>query len=396
MTDTRIRIISESNEFESLSEVWDSLLRKSGDSNTIYLTHEWLSTWWKHFGEGRKLNVVLIEKEGQPIGIVPLMRTEYRNGLFKIHVLETVGSLNCNHIGVISSGNWEEAISAFISYLEEELAKGESVLRVVWVPDDCEFLDLLRSCISLPTSNLIMQEKIKTLAPYITLPSAWDEYFCSLSQNRRHMLRGKLRSLEKAHSVEFRDCTGDNLESMLSRFIDLHERRWQSVHVRGVFSDPKMEGFYRDIATQFVKKGWLRFSCLVVDGEIASAEYAFIYNHKFYCATSARNIDYSEYNVGHLHQMFLIKYAIENGLREFDFLRGDEPYKFHWTETSRRYMNLVIGRKGFCSGLRLKLIRAFLRLNEIRQYSLKEIYYIYLMRRREARQREEMGVGTHV
>ncbi len=142
MTDTKIRIISESNEFESLSEVWDSLLRKSGDNNPIYLTHEWLLTWWKHFGEGKKLNVLLIEKEGQPIGIVPLMRTEYRIGLFKIHALETIGSLNCNHIGLISSGNGEEAISAFLAYLEEELAKGESVLRLTWVPDDCEFLDL--------------------------------------------------------------------------------------------------------------------------------------------------------------------------------------------------------------------------------------------------------------
>jgi CelD/BcsL family acetyltransferase involved in cellulose biosynthesis len=90
--------------------------------------------------------------------------------------------------------------------------------------------------------------------------------------------------------------------------------------------------------------------------------------------------------------MFLVKYAIEKGLREFDFLRGDEPYKFHWTESSRRYINFVIGKKGLFSGLRLKLTRAFLRLHEIKQYSLKEIYYIYLIRRRESKERKKMGV----
>jgi CelD/BcsL family acetyltransferase involved in cellulose biosynthesis len=89
--------------------------------------------------------------------------------------------------------------------------------------------------------------------------------------------------------------------------------------------------------------------------------------------------------------MFLIKYAIEKGLREFDFLRGEEPYKFHWTESSRKYINSVMGKKGLCSGLRLKFIRAFLRFHEIKQYSLKEIYYIYLMRRRESKERKEMG-----
>ena len=103
MTDTKIRIISESEDFESLSEVWDGLLRNSGDNNPIYLTHEWLSTWWKHFGEGKKLNVLLVEEEGQPIGIVPLMRTEYRIGPLKIRTLETIGAVNCNHIGLVRS-----------------------------------------------------------------------------------------------------------------------------------------------------------------------------------------------------------------------------------------------------------------------------------------------------
>jgi len=396
MSSTKIKVVSEPGEFESLSEVWDSLLRKSKDDNPIYLTHEWLSTWWKHFGEGKKLNVLLIEKEGQLIGIVPLMRTEYRIGLLRISALETIGSLNCNHIGLIRSGNREEAVSAFLAYLEEELAKSKLVLKLTLVPEDCMFLDLLRRRISLSTNNLVMQEKVKTLAPYITLPATWDEYFRSLSTNRRHLLRRKLRSLQTAHTVEFRDCAGDNLESTLSRFIDLHERRWQSANVKGVFSDPKMEGFYRDIAARFVNKGWLHFSCLVLDGEVVSAEYTFIYNHKFYCTTSARDIDYSKYNVGHLHQMFLIKYAIEKGLREFDFLKGDEPYKFHWTASSRKYINFVMGKKGLCSGLRLKLTRAFLRFHEIKQYSLKEIYYIYLMRKRESKERKEMGVGTLV
>jgi len=396
MTNIKIRKISESKEFESLSEVWDSLLRKSKDDNPIYLTHEWLSIWWKHFGEGKKLNILLIEKEGQLIGIVPLMRTEYRIGLLRISALETIGSLNCNHIGLIRSGSSEEAVSAFLTYLEEEFAKGELVLRLAWVPDDSRFIELLRSRISLPASNLIMHEKVKTLAPYITLPATWDEYSRWLSPNRRHTLRRKLRSLEKAHSVEFRDCTKGNLDDMLSRFIDLHEKRWQSANVSGVFSDPKMKGFFRDIAARFLEKGWLHFSCQFVDSETVSAEFGFIYNNKFYCATSARDVGYSEYSVGHLHQMFLIKHAIEKGLREFDFLRGVEPYKFHWTKSARKYMNVIIVNKGLCSGLRLNFIRTFLRFHEIKQYSLKEIYYLYLMKRREAKQRKEMGVGTLV
>ena len=186
----------------------------------------------------------------------------------------------------------------------------------------------------------------------------------------------------------------DTLEDWLSKFVDLHQRRWQSANVSGVFSNPKMKGFYRDIASQFLKKGWLHFSCLTVDGDMASAEYAFVYNRKFYGATTARDIRYSKYSIGHLHLMFLIKDAIKKHLQELDLLKGDEPYKFHWTKSARKYMQIVIIKKGLCPGLRLKLLRAFLRLYEIRQYSLREIYFIYLIKRRDKKEKKRMGLKT--
>lgn len=394
MSNTAIRVITESKEFESLSEVWDSLLQKSNDDNAIYLTYEWVSTWWKHFGEGKKLNILLIENQGQVIGIVPLMKTEYSIGLVKSHLLETIGSVNCNYIGLMPLENRDEAVVAFLDYLRRELGRSKLSLRLTLVPDDSKFLDMLRRHAPTFSKNLVMQETIKTLAPYIPLPATWDVYYRSLSQNRRWVLRKKLRFLEEEHSVEFQECTIDTPEDRLSKFFDIHQRRWQSANVSGVFSNPKMKEFYRDIASQFLKKGWLHFSYLNVDGEMASAEYAFVYNGKFYGATTARDIRYSKYSIGHLHLMFLIKDAIRKGLREFDLLKGDEPYKFHWTKSARKYMQIVIIKKGLCPGIRLKLLRAFLRLCEIRPYSLREIYFIYLIKRKDKEEKKRMGLKT--
>jgi hypothetical protein len=44
---------------------------------------------------------------------------------------------------------------------------------------------------------------------------------------------------------------------------------------------------------------------------------------------------YSEHRVGHLLLMYLIKNSIENGLKEFDFMRGDYTYKQHWSTLIR-------------------------------------------------------------
>ncbi len=394
MSNMTIRVVTEAKEFESLGEVWDELSQNSGHDTSVYLTHEWLWTWWRHFGEGKKLNILLIERERQVIGIVPLMRTEYRLGLLRLRALETIGSVNYNCVGLTQSENREEVIAAFLAYMAEELANNGLVLRLTLVPEDSEFLALLRKNIPSFADNLAVQEKATTVAPYIALPATWDEYFRSLSGNRRWILRRRLRALEEAHVVDFQECTVDALDARLNEFFDLHQKRWQSVNVKGVFADPRNKEFYRDIATQFLERGWLHFSCLTVDGEMASAEYGFVYGRKFYAATAARDPRYSKYSVGHLHCMFLIRETIEKGLREYDLLRGDEPYKFYWTKLARRYMQITIIRRSPCSRLRLGFVSALLRLHELRQYGLREMYYLYLIKRREKRDKKRMGLKT--
>ena len=47
-----VRVVTDSEEFESLRELWNSLLAKSAD-NDAYLTWEWLFTWWVDYGAGK-------------------------------------------------------------------------------------------------------------------------------------------------------------------------------------------------------------------------------------------------------------------------------------------------------------------------------------------------------
>ena len=392
MSEVRIRVFTESAELESLSSLWDGLLQKCGDEKSIYLTHEWVTTWWRHFGKDKRLNILLAEKDHQSVGIIPLMKTEYKIGFLSLHALETIGSVNCNLVWLVLPESRDEVMTAFLSYLEEELAKSKLVLRLTLVPDDSRFLDMLKGRVEPISKGLAVNVKFKTLAPFVSLPSTWEELYRSFSQNRRWVLRKKLRILEKEHSVEFQYYTPDDMLNRLSEFIELHQRRWQSVNVNGVFSNDGMKEFYKDIAIRFHEKNWLHFSFLNIDGAMASGEFGFIYNGKLYGGTAGRDIKYSKYSIGHLHYMFVIKDAISRGLREFDFLKGDEPYKFYWTKTARKYMSILIINKGIFPGLRLIQLSGFLRLWEIKQYSPIELYFLYLVIRRDKKERKRMGL----
>jgi CelD/BcsL family acetyltransferase involved in cellulose biosynthesis len=393
VTGVKTRVISDAEEFESLAETWHSLLQRTGNENSVYLTHEWLTTWWKHFGAGRQLNVLILEKEASPIGAVPLMRTDYRVGPIRRRFLETVGAVNRNYVWVVPPEHRDEVADTFRAYLNKELAVSGDALHLTVVPDDSSLLSALQ--VRQPeAAGVAAEAKATTIAPYTALPSAWDEFYRSLSQNRRKLLRRYSRSLEEAGDVEYQVCTDGSLEERLNRFYEIHEERWRSAKLRGSFADPRMKDFHSDLARRLLSKGWLHFSWISLDGEMVSAAYCFAYSKTLYWATSGRDIRYSRYGVGHVLEEFLIREAIELGLEEFDWLKGAEPYKFHWTKSARRYHQVLATRQGRGAGYRLQYIRAFLRLHAVRQYRPGEVYRLFRMQRREAEERKRMGLGS--
>jgi CelD/BcsL family acetyltransferase involved in cellulose biosynthesis len=389
MTELTARVVTNPAEFESLAGVWDGILHTAGREDTIYLTHEWLSTWWRHFGEGRELQVLLFERQGRVVGAVPLMVTEHRLGVLKVRLVESVAALNYNYAWVVSPEDREEVASAFLSYLGKVLRDGGPVLRFNLMPDDGSLLSLLRGR-GARAAGLALVERTMTLAPYAELPDSWEEYFTSLGSKKRWLLRRSLRRLEEDHRVEFRHCERDSLEQSLEEFFDLHQQRWRSVSVKGIFHDPRMRAFYTDIARTLQDKGWLHFSRLDITGKMAHGQFAFVYNGKFYASTAARDTSYSAYGVGHLHYMFVLQDAIRLGLREYDFLQGDEPYKSFWARSARRYQEVTLLDGSRWPVLRLALLRAFLRVYGVRRFGLRQSYHLHRLHKREERERRRL------
>jgi len=393
MSETTIRVVTDPGEFESLAPVWNNLLEKCRGESTMYLTHEWLTTRWRHFGEGQRLNLLLAEKDGQVIGIMPLVRNEYRLGPFKLDALESIGGTSRNYVGLMAPEDRQEVISALLDYLKENLHGVGLILRLSLIPGDSQFLRVLKSGLAQLSGDLAFEERFKTLAPYLDLPVSWGEYSSTMGGKRRRMLMRMLRRLEEEHGVvTFQQCGADSLEAGLNRLFDLHQERWQAVGISGSFADPRVKEFYREAAWKFLDRGWLYFSAMNVNGRLVSVLYGCIFNRKLYFLTSGRDINYLKYSVGQLHMMHVIKDAISRDLREFDFLQGDEPYKFYWTRSARKYMRVTVIKRGFLAALRLQLLRAFLRLRDVRQYSPREIWAILSIRRREQKELKKMGL----
>ena len=385
-------VIADAQGLEALEETWNHLLGESPDGDSIYLTYEWVATWWAHFGQGRQLHVLVFHKHSRVVGIVPLIKAEYRLGPLRWCTLETIGALFCNHIGLALRGSSEDVAAATLSYINGELGKNVSALRLRLVPEDCLFLGQMRRHVA-SSRTLIIHETLMTVAPYIQLPSTRDGYFSSLSRNMRRNLRRSQTALRSAGSVEIGRCTEEDLESYLVKFFDLHQRQWQSIGGRRWFNDARTRAFYRDVARRFASKGWLYFSYMLINKDFAHAKLCFIYGGKFSAVAIARDQRYSYYRLGHVHTMHSIGYAIDSRLQEFDLSRYGAVHKFQWTKSARQCLEILVVRRSILRGLRLKLIHVLVRLHEVRENGIRTSYRLRMAKKRQERLKRKMGLS---
>lgn len=182
--------------------------------------------------------------------------------------------------------------------------------------------------------------------PYLELSDSWESYLASLTPTRRQTLRRKERNLERDHAVTIRDYDGDNLDEGLSHLLMLHDRRWAG-EGGGAFQDPSITRLHRRFAAELAARGQLWLTTLDVDGKPAAAWYGFTCRDTVYFYQGGRDPRWDRESVGQVLMGAMIRRAIERGYRRFDFLRGDDAYKAHWTGSSRSTEEITIFRPGW-------------------------------------------------
>jgi CelD/BcsL family acetyltransferase involved in cellulose biosynthesis len=122
----------------------------------------------------------------------------------------------------------------------------------------------------------------------------------------------------------------DEFDRDWTTFIDLHQRRRQSVGDVGCFSHPKFAAFHEEVARKYLERGRLRLQHLEFDGRPIAAEYGFAGGQNLYAYQSGIEPAALDHEPGRMAAAAVIRQAIAEGVKHYDLLRGDEPYKAHW------------------------------------------------------------------
>ena len=161
-----------------------------------------------------------------------------------------------------------------------------------------------------------------TVAAVLTLPETFDEYLQMIGKKQRHEVRRKRRRYEDAVGALVHE-RHHGPGWAFDEFVRLHR---MSVGSKGDFLTPARERFFSVLAGT---EGW-RIDALRIPGTDAASACLFSYSdgEGYYLYNSSYDPELSDASPGVAIIGSMIETAISEGIGRFDFLKGDEVYKF--------------------------------------------------------------------
>jgi CelD/BcsL family acetyltransferase involved in cellulose biosynthesis len=201
-----------------------------------------------------------------------------------------------------------------------------------------------RLCDTMAGHGYRLRRRAQWGCPYIELPGDWQRYLATLTPTRRQTLGRKERNLQRHHAATITHYDSESFAEGWKALLRLHGQRWVGA---GAFRDPRLECLNRRFATELAARHGLWLATLDLEGEPAAVWYGFASGDTVYFYQSGRDPRWDRQSVGMVLMGAMIRRAIERGYRRFDFLRGEEAYKRHWTPTQAMTEEIVIFRPGW-------------------------------------------------
>jgi CelD/BcsL family acetyltransferase involved in cellulose biosynthesis len=324
--------------FDTLGKEWDSLLSHARTTD-FFMTLAWQGIWWKHLGRGTLSVVAVRNDDGTLLGLGPWF-VEEQNGQ---HIVRTIGCKDVtDYLSVLAREGQEEAVfQTLLDFMCSPDAPQWDSFNLCNVPQESPTLTVLSTVAH--TSGLSTSIEDEDVCPVIYLLDSYEAYLESLDKKQRHELRRKRRRAEE-YGVEFYTVGPDhNLDEEIDAFFALMA---MSTPDKAAFLQEEGHmAFFHEMGHAMLDEGYLHLIFLMIEGQRAAAMWQFKYHDRMMLYNSGLNpAAYSALSSGIVLLTFSVQDAIERGCKVYDFLQGDEEYKYRMGAVTTTVHNLTMQR----------------------------------------------------
>jgi CelD/BcsL family acetyltransferase involved in cellulose biosynthesis len=323
---------------EDFSEIdpitWNTLVEQS-IADTPFSRYEYLSEWWKTLGGGEWGNTTLVlvsaSENDQLVGIAPLFIAEYdgQQALLFVGSIEISDYLDL----IVREADLPRFLPGLIDFIASPSANGWSAIDWYNLPDNSPTLAALKAESDMRGWNY--HEEVYRPTPRIALNGSFENYLANIDKKQRHEIRRKMRRAEESGRVRF---------TVIEKTADIEPEMESFFHL--MVQDPNKALFLKDMMRDQMSKsirvahaqGYLWLAFLEVDGVKAAASLNFDYKNKLWGYNSGVSRDHMEFSPGWVLLGHVIQWCCENGRQEFDFMRGDEEYKYRFGGVNKYVM----------------------------------------------------------
>lgn len=317
---------------QSLKEDWNALV-VSMRYPTVFCTWEWTYTWWQHFGAGRRLRLLLLRRNGQLVGVLPLY-SERRMVSSDGRIGRVLGYCSASDLFpdpldiVSAKADARECAEAALAYWERN-ARDWDVLHLRFLAEDSELL----RCAASGGPGGARAARISG-APYIAITGSYEDYLGTLSGNERSKIGRSRRKLMEQKSVEYVDLGAEGASQALRALLALHAKRAGAKKMHSTFARADVIAFHRDFLS-LIAPGHVWLRGLRLHGELIAAFYGYTVGGRIAYYQLGHDPAWANYSPGAVLLQETIREAFARGFAEYNFLQGEEAFKFRWTSQIR-------------------------------------------------------------
>jgi CelD/BcsL family acetyltransferase involved in cellulose biosynthesis len=331
------RAIGSREELTQLEPSWWALWRISLTSNP-FLSPAWCLAWLREFGRESEPACIAIEAGTELVGLAPFHVWKSPMGE---RILLFIGSGISDVHEILSAPGFEREVAMSVW---EWISSSQSWDRaeLEQLPEGSPFLE------SRPDRVSCIERRLSEGAPCPVLAlegvrSLQDAVRSSLADQVPYLRRRARREL----GLELFDASEEDPCHAFRALFELHSRLWRERGLRGVLYEESVRRFHLDAGPALVEHGAASLLLLGSPARrIAGALYALHGRARTSYYLSGFDPELARLSPGTLLVGTAIESAIEKGDREFDFLRGREPYKYRWGARDRAHVRLEARRIG--------------------------------------------------
>lgn len=344
MNHLTIEVLEDPSAFETLRPEWQELYQAA--QATPFLSWEWLSTWQQWLNGTRTPYILCARSSGKLVGLLALGVESLSvlgvsNQIRKLSLLgEGLGG--ADYLDVLARPAFVAAVTeVFIVHLAQPGRFG--LLALEGLAADSPTLAQLHSRFT-KTGKLRLHVEQRYDCPQIDLKSAWPTL---LKQSKRgDNFKRRLKQAQKDAGFAYRSLTdAADAAAALERFLALHEARWAEHGGSDFSGHAALRAFHQALVQRLAQAGLLRFEELWLAGKCVASIYGLDDGRQFCYYNSGYDQAWKHASPGMVLLGLSIEAACARGLKRYDFLRGDESYKFDWANTTRATVRITLARR---------------------------------------------------